>query len=122
MTVSEFRKKGGFLQGDRYGLSIVLGGRTEDQLVEEFRQAKAVLLEWFRTRGKSRELVMFVVTTGSMHAVADATIRDIVAQEQELARPLQEREVRVSLLGGGGKPVREASWSRGRWDDAPTPT
>jgi hypothetical protein len=115
VIVSEFAKKGGFLKGDKYGLSIVLTGGTEDQLVEELRQAKEALLDWFRDRGKSGDFVMFAVMSSAMHQAADATLRDIVAQERDLSAPLQQRTVMISLAGLGGKTVSEATWSDGRW-------
>ena len=115
MTANEFRKKGGFLRGDTYGLGIVLAGATEDLLINELRQAKEVLLSWIGQRGTSGDLVMFTVTSVAMHDAADATLRDIVAHEKDLAGPLQKRTVIISLLGRGREPASQATWSAGRW-------
>ena len=115
MIASEFAKPGGLLKGEQYGLSIVLTGRTEDELVDELRQTRDVLLEWIGRRGKSADLVMFAVMSVPMHVPADATLRDIVAQDTELSGPLQERTVSISLAGLGGRTVSEATWSGGNW-------
>ena len=114
MNVSEFRKKGGFISGDSYGLSVVFAAGTEDELVQEFRQAKEALLDWIARRGKSANLVMFTVT--ALHDVAAATIRDIVAEEKDLSRPLQARTVIVSLVSSGAQ-IGQWTWSRGEWKE-----
>src|SRR5262245_33220661 len=101
MITTEFEKKGGFLQGTNYGLSVVLIGRTEDELVEELREARQVLIEWLGSRGKSADLVMFAVMSPAMHAAAEATLRDIVAQDADLSGPLQRRTVVISLAALG---------------------
>ena len=123
MITTEFEKKGGFLQGAKYGLSVVLVGRTEDQLVDELREARQLLIDWLGSRGRSADLVMFAVMSPAMHVAAEATLRDLVAQDADLSVPLQKRTVVISLAALGGKRTDgEWTWSGGRWrEGSPEP-
>lgn len=118
MTINELRKKGGFLRGDRYALALVFGARDAAGFDQELREAKPALLDWFSRRGKAGDMVRVVIPNREVHAHAESTLRQIVADEQDLAAPLQQRTVLVSFLGPGAIADRELTWAKGAWVQA----
>ena len=115
MVVNEYRKKGGFLRGDTYALSLVLGARDASWLQPELVDAKAALIDWVARRKDSGDLVQFVVTSRAAHESAERALRTLIESDGAVAPLMRKRSVHVSFLGFGGTAERELLWSDGRW-------